>query len=112
MSKNNISPLDSGNQTKVKEASPTIAAPLSKSTSAPQRRNTMQMKVNLYPDQIEWLNQIVNRGYESSKKIISKEQVISAIIDALAEKMNGNLPTDFSNEKGLQIKLLALLESS
>lgn len=78
----------------------------SESDSAPQRLNTMQMMVNLYPDQIEWLNQIVNRGYESDKKLISKEQIIRAIIDALMEKLDGDLPADFSNEKELQAKLL------
>ncbi|MDD3364366.1 MAG: DUF2225 domain-containing protein [Syntrophomonas sp.] len=109
-SKDNKAEPDSNVKTKTPEEVPTVVA-ASKSTSAPQRRNTMQMMVHLYPDQIEWLNQIVNRGYEASKKIISKEQILRAVIDTLMEKMDGDLPSNFSNEKDLQSKLLAMLES-
>ncbi|PKM76483.1 MAG: hypothetical protein CVU90_12500 [Firmicutes bacterium HGW-Firmicutes-15] len=110
-SKDNKSELDNNVSIKTPEEVPPVAEAVTKSNSAPQRRNTMQMMVNLYPDQIEWLNQIVNRGYEASKKVISKDQIIRAIIDALMEKMDGDLPANFSNEKDLQAKLLELLES-
>jgi hypothetical protein len=109
--KDNSSELENANHAKVPEKAPAVAEAIAKTSSAPLRRNTMQMMVSLYPDQIEWLNQIVNRGYEASKKIISKEQIMRSIIDAFMEKMDGDLPANFSNEKELHAKLLALLAS-
>ncbi|MDD4802320.1 MAG: DUF2225 domain-containing protein [Syntrophomonas sp.] len=98
-------------QTATIPPSPAVEKAAAKPVPAPQRRNSMQMLVHLYPDQIEWLNKIVNCGYESSKKIVGKEQVLRTIIDTLMEELDGKLPTDFSSEKELQLRLKSLLDS-
>lgn len=66
-----------------------------------QRRATMQMPLNLYQDQLDWLSQIVNRGYDYSRSLVSKEQVVRALLDAVMESA-GNLPAEFSSEEELK----------
>jgi len=71
-------------------------------TSPPQRRPSMQMPANLYADQIDWLTRIVNNGYNSTKTLVSKEKVLRALLDAVIEKLDNDLPEQFSSEEELQ----------
>ncbi|MGE5397945.1 MAG: DUF2225 domain-containing protein [Chitinophagales bacterium] len=74
----------------------------SRSTQAP-KRSRMQMPVHLYNDQIDWLSKVVNKGYDSSKSLITKEEVLRAVIDVFMGMMPlENLPTFFSNEEELR----------
>lgn len=56
--------------------------PRPRPTSSAKQRRTMQVPANLYNDQIEWLNKMVNRGYDMTKQLVSKEQVLRALLDA------------------------------
>jgi len=77
--------------------------------ASPRRRPIMQMPAHLYADQIDWLTHIVNNGYNSSKTLVSKEQVIRALLDAVMEKLGGNLPAQFGNEEELKTVFIEVL---
>ena len=62
----------------------------------------MQMPAHLYADQIDWLTRIVNNGYNSTKTLVSKEQVLRALLDAVIKNLDKNLPEQFSNEEELK----------
>lgn len=74
-----------------------------------QHRSSMQMMTNLYSDQIDWLNQIMNRGYDSSKKLVTREQVLRSLLDACREHLDGKIPEEFSSEAELKSRWLELL---
>lgn len=93
------------NQAKEAEISKKKPAP------APRARSTMQMMSSLYSDQIDWLNQIVNRGYDNSKTLVSKEQVLRSLLDACREYLNDEIPTKFSSEAELKALWLEMLKS-
>lgn len=71
-------------------------------TAPPQRRPSMQMPAHLYADQIDWLTRIVNNGYNNTKTLVSKEQVLRALLDAVIKNLGDNLPEQFSNEEELK----------
>jgi len=79
--------------------------------AAARPRSTMKMMSSLYNDQIDWLNQIVNQGYGSSKSLVNKEQVLRSIVDAFKEYLDGQIPDKFSNEAELKELWLELLKS-
>ena len=62
----------------------------------------MQMPANLYADQIDWLTRIVNNGYNNTKTLVSKEQILRALLDAVIKKLEDNLPQEFSSEEELK----------
>lgn len=68
----------------------------------PPRRPSMQMPAHLYADQIDWLTRIVNNGYNSTKNLVSKEQVLRALLDAVIKNLEDNLPQQFSSEEELK----------
>ncbi|HEX3012433.1 MAG TPA: DUF2225 domain-containing protein, partial [Syntrophomonadaceae bacterium] len=74
------------------------------------KRTCMQMSVNFYSDQIDWLARIVNNGYNHSKKLITKEQVVRSIIDALIELMGDTMPDHFSTEAELKQNIINMLD--
>ena len=84
------------NSTASSAQEPSNSAPL------PRRRPTLQMPAHLYADQIDWLTRIVNNGYNSSRALVGKEQVLRALLDAVIKKLEDNLPDQFSNEEELQ----------
>lgn len=71
-------------------------------TGPPQRRPSMQMPANLYADQIDWLTRIVNNGYNNTNTLVSKEQILRALLDAVIKKLEDNLPQEFSSEEELK----------
>lgn len=74
--------------------------------SAAKTRKKMQMSVGLYNDQIDWLNKVVNSGYSHSKVLVTKEEVLRAVIDCAMEMMNeAGLPETFSTEMELTAAL-------
>lgn len=77
--------------------------------AAPRRRPIMQMPAHVYTDQIDWLTRIVNNGYNSSKTLVSKEQILRALLDAVMEKLGSDLPEQFSNEDELKTVFTRLL---
>lgn len=81
-------------------------------TVTPQHRLSMQLSANLYSDQIDWLTRIVNNGYNSSKSLVSKEQVLRALLDAVIENLDTNLPEQFSCEKELKTLFSELLAAN
>jgi len=62
----------------------------------------MQMPAHLYADQIDWLTRIVNNGYNSTKTLVRKEQVLRSLLDAVIENLDDNLPQEFSSEEELK----------
>ncbi len=93
-----------------KESAPAETSPAKTTAPAAARPRTMSKMMNsLYNDQIDWLNQIVNQGYGSSKSLVNKEQVLRSIVDAFHEYLGGQIPDKFSNEAELKEQWLALL---
>lgn len=78
-------------------------------TSRP--RTSMQMMSNLYSDQIEWLNKIMNRGYDYSKTLVSRDEILKSLIDACREYLGENLPDQFASEAELKARWLELLKN-
>lgn len=68
----------------------------------PRRRNNMQLNASLYADQIDWLNYIVNRGYDHSKTLVPREQVLRALLDSIIEKLGENVDAKFKTEAELK----------
>ncbi len=87
-----------------------VQASSTRKTASPKRRPIMQMPVHLYADQIDWLTRIVNNGYNSSKTLVSKEQVLRAMLDAVIKNLDNNLPEKFSNEAELTALFIELLK--
>jgi uncharacterized protein (DUF2225 family) len=81
---------------------PAASANNTSRAASPQRRPSMQMPAHLYADQIDWLTRIVNNGYNSSKTLVSKEQVLRALLDAVIKNLDNNLPQQFSSEEELK----------
>lgn len=81
---------------------PAAPANSASKTSTPQRRPSMQMPTHLYANQIDWLTRIVNNGYNSTNTLVSKEQVLRALLDAVIKKLDNDLPEQFSSEEELQ----------
>ncbi len=75
-----------------------------------RKRSTMQLNASLYPEQIEWLNRIVNKGYDHSKTLTSREQVLRALLDAVMEKWKEDVPYAFKNEEELKEAFAKKLE--
>jgi len=67
------------------------------------------MPAHLYADQIDWLTRIVNNGYNSTKTLVSKEQVLRALLDAVIKNLDDNLPHHFSSEEDLRSLFVELL---
>ncbi len=106
--KTNVSLADQGQAQTVKAAT-AASSPVPRPAQTNRSRTTMQMMSNLYRDQIDWLNQIVNRGYDGSKSLVTKEQVLRSLLDACKEYLDGQIPTNFSNEAELKTRWLELL---
>lgn len=71
-------------------------------TSPAKHRRTMQVPANLYNDQIEWLNKVVNRGYDMTKHLVTKEQVLRALLDASIDNLkNKEINEPFATEEQL-----------
>ena len=81
---------------------PAAPANSASKTSTPQRRPSMQMPTHLYANQIDWLTRIVNNGYNNTKTLVSKEQILRALLDAVIKKLEDNLPQEFSSEEELK----------
>lgn len=75
----------------------------------PKRSNTIKMGVDFYPDQLKWIQDIVNQGYSTSKILVSKDQVLRIILDVVMEKLERKLPEDFGNEEELKKRLMQMM---
>lgn len=80
-----------------KETKPDLAL-----AGASRRRINMQMNASLYADQIDWLNHIVNRGYDYSKTLVPREQVLRALLDTVIEKIGEKPDFKFKTEAELR----------
>jgi len=111
-----------GEQVPVQEKSSSCEIPADENTSSPpkqeeqttaarvRKRSSMQLNASLYTEQIEWLNRIVNKGYDYSKSLTSREQVLRALLDAVMEKWGDDVPYAFKNEEELQKEFVKKLE--
>lgn len=73
-------------------------------------RTSIQMMSNLYTDQIEWLNQIMNSGYDYSKTLVSRDEIVKSLIDACREYLGEKIPEQFASETELKARWLELLK--
>jgi len=73
-----------------------------KPASTSRRRINMQMNASLYADQIDWLNYIVNRGYDYSKTLVPREQVLRALLDSAIDKLGEKPDLKFKTEAELK----------
>lgn len=76
---------------------------------ASKHRTNMQMNASLYADQIDWLNRIVNQGYDYSKKLVPREQVLRALLDAVIETLGEKIAAEFKSEAELKAIFTELL---
>lgn len=95
-------------QTPAKKNKPAPRQPAQAADTA--KRMLMQTNLHLYDDQIKWLNQIVNQAYTAKKSLITKEQVLRALLDVLAELIHDDLPDTFKNEAELKETVLNYLK--
>lgn len=83
------------------------AQPAAKPAKGKLNRGRMQMNANLYTDQIEWLNRMVNKNYEQSHVLITREEVLRALVDAAIEHFESlGLPEHFASEDELRKALI------
>lgn len=75
------------------------------------KRITLQTNLHLYEDQIKWLHQIVNQAYTANKSLITKEEVLRAMIDVLMELITNDLPNTFKNETELKETVMEYLKN-
>ena len=94
----------------VDQTSSDAVQPGAKKSASSMHRPSMQMMTNIYSDQIDWLNQIMNRGYDHSKKLLTREQVLRSLLDACREHLDGKIPEEFSSEAELKSRWLELLK--
>lgn len=80
-----------------KETGPSLSV-----APSPRRRTNMQMNASLYADQIDWLNHIVNKGYDYSKTLVPREQVLRALLDAIIGKVGEKVDVKFKTEAELK----------
>lgn len=79
--------------------------------TAPPRRAAMQMSASLYADQIEWLKSISYYGYNNTKKLFTREQVLRCVIDAVMKKLGDTLPTQYTSEEELVEEIINLISN-
>jgi len=77
-------------------------SPILTATPVSRRRTNMQMNASLYADQIDWLNHIVNRGYDYSKTLVPREQVLRALLDSVIDKLGEKIDVKFKTEADLK----------
>lgn len=83
------------------------------SSRAVRHRVKMLMNTHFYSDQIEWMTSLVNRGYETTRTLLTKEQVVRAALDALIECLNVNeIPSNYTSEEQLTQVIRDMLRSS
>lgn len=82
---------------------------ISKGEKTKRQRTTVNMPASLYGNQIDWLRKISNSGYESTRHLVTREQVLRAIVDAVMEVSGDNIPTDFADESKLTEAFIHLL---
>ncbi|MDD3853704.1 MAG: DUF2225 domain-containing protein [Syntrophomonadaceae bacterium] len=73
-----------------------------------KRRPLMQMPIHLYSDQIEWITGLVNSGYTASRCLVTREEIVRAILDAIIETLQGNLPVQFASEEDLKQQFIEI----
>lgn len=93
-------------------AGETVAAPTPATKQQPvsQRRLNGQMMLGLFNDQTSWIMQLVNQAYEQNHILISKEQVLRSVLDAVMQILGNQLPESFTDEKELTRELTTLLQ--
>ncbi|MDD2586827.1 MAG: DUF2225 domain-containing protein [Syntrophomonadaceae bacterium] len=76
------------------------------------KKLTMQMSANLYENQVKWLSQIANNGYNHTRELVTREQVLRALLDAVIEVLDTDLPEKFSGEDELKTIFTSLLSKT
>lgn len=82
---------------------------VSKGEKTKRQRTTVKMPASLYSNQVDWLRKISNSGYESTRHLLTREQVLRAIVDAIMEVSGDNIPAGFSDEFELTETFIRLL---
>lgn len=67
-----------------------------------KNRPLMQMPIHLYSDQIDWITGLVNSGYTATRCLVTREEIVRALLDAVMETLDDNLPAHFSSEEELK----------
>lgn len=76
-----------------------------------KRRIGGQLMVNLYTDQTDWITQVMNLGYDNTHILVSKDQVVRAVLDAVMQTLDNDLPDSFHSEAELSAAIKARLRS-
>lgn len=105
----NISAVPDNSQRKI---SPPGEKPetIEKGFAPAKKRLPMQMPASVYSDQVDWLTRVVNNGYNYSKHLVTKEQVVRSMIDAVMEVLGDDLPDQFASEDELRNELVDRLK--
>lgn len=103
---------DNSTETRTKNIPTAVSSGNSPTPALQKKRPLMQMPMHFYADQIDWLNQLVNRGYETTGTLVTREQVVRACLDACMHFLDSRLPAGFKTEKDLYKQLAELLPSN
>lgn len=88
---------------------PPVKSEQNTSNPTNHKRMTMQMSANLYDDQIKWLTGIVNNAYSSTRTLVTKEQVLRALLDAVMNVLDTDMPDNINSEENLKSTFTDLL---
>ena len=89
-----------------------LPVPKTRRVQPPERKRAlMQLTTRLYGDQIEWLGRVANIGHNTkTHQIITKEQVLRALMSAAIKALDKQMPANFKNEEELVSRFYDLLQ--
>lgn len=53
----------------------------------------------------------MNRGYDYSKTLVTRDEILKSLLDACREYLDGKIPEEFSSEAELKMRWLELLKN-
>lgn len=100
----------SGEQPEPLAVAPNLAAPSGTVNASPSgNRPLVNMLVNLYQDQVTWLQGITNKAYEKHHRLLEKAAVVRAVLDAFSQV---EIPAErLQNEDALREYLVQTLSA-
>lgn len=93
---------------RIKAEKPETAEVKESDSEIKKHRPLMQMPIYLYSDQIDWITGLVNSGYTSTRCLVTREEIVRALFDAVMTTINNNLPTRFKSEEELKQQFIEI----
>ncbi|MGI5880382.1 MAG: DUF2225 domain-containing protein [Syntrophomonadaceae bacterium] len=73
-----------------------------------KHRPLMQMPIHLYSDQIDWITGLVNSGYTATRCLVTREEIVRALFDAVMVTLDDKLPSRFKSEEDLKRQFIEI----